>query len=109
MERNQLAVDPDAAAVRRAHANHYLGLALEMEPLLRGATQVSALERLEGGSEAGRIASESGAIEIGVIFARARQAQLQEPADRRGEDRDEMPARAGKLGATRGRRLRSCR
>ena len=37
----------DAAAVRRAHADHYARLAVEMEPLLRGTTQVSALERLE--------------------------------------------------------------
>ena len=40
-------LDPDAAAVRRAHAEYYLRLAVETEPLLRGTTQVSALERLE--------------------------------------------------------------
>ena len=39
--------DPDAAAVRRAHADHYARLAAQMEPLLRGATQVAALDRLE--------------------------------------------------------------
>jgi predicted ATPase len=39
--------DPDAAAVRRAHADHYVRLAAEMEPLLRGGTQVAALDRLE--------------------------------------------------------------
>ena len=30
-------LDPDAAAVRRAHAEYYVGLAAETEPLLRGA------------------------------------------------------------------------
>jgi predicted ATPase len=39
--------DPDAASVRRAHAEHYVLLALETEPRLRGSTQVAALERLE--------------------------------------------------------------
>ncbi|WP_159605368.1 ATP-binding protein, partial [Agromyces humi] len=39
--------DPDAAAARRAHADHYARLAARMEPLLRGATQVAALDRLE--------------------------------------------------------------
>jgi predicted ATPase len=37
----------DAAAVRHAHAEYYVRLALEIEPLLRGATQLSALARLE--------------------------------------------------------------
>jgi len=40
-------LDPDAAGVRRAHAEYYAQLALDMEPLLRGATQVSAIDRLE--------------------------------------------------------------
>jgi tetratricopeptide (TPR) repeat protein len=40
-------LDPDAAAVRRAHAEHYVQLAVEIEPMLRGATQVTALARLE--------------------------------------------------------------
>jgi predicted ATPase len=39
--------EPDAAAVRRAHADHYVQLAAETEPLLRGRTQIAALERLE--------------------------------------------------------------
>jgi predicted ATPase len=38
---------PDAAAARRAHADHYVRLALETEPLLRGSTQPAALDRLE--------------------------------------------------------------
>ena len=40
-------LDPDAAAVRRAHAEYYVGLAAETELLLRGATQSAALDRLE--------------------------------------------------------------
>ena len=40
-------LEADAEAVRRAHANYYVRLAAEIEPLLRGTTQVSALERLE--------------------------------------------------------------
>ena len=40
-------LDPDAAAVRRAHAEYYVGLAAETELLLRGATQPAALDRLE--------------------------------------------------------------
>jgi predicted ATPase len=40
-------LDPDAAAVRRAHADHYVRLAAAIEPRLRGATQAAALERLE--------------------------------------------------------------
>ena len=39
--------DPDAAAVRRAHAAYYVRLAAEIEPLLRGATQQAAVDRLE--------------------------------------------------------------
>ncbi|MDF2574534.1 MAG: ATPase-like protein [Agromyces sp.] len=39
--------EPDAAAVRRAHGEHYLRLAAELEPLLQGATQSIALGRLE--------------------------------------------------------------
>ena len=39
--------DADAAAVRRAHAEHYVRLAVETEPLLRGSTQLEALDRLE--------------------------------------------------------------
>ena len=41
-------LEPGAAAVRRAHAEHYLKLAAEMEPLLQGATQSDALARLAG-------------------------------------------------------------
>ena len=40
-------LDPDAEAVRRAHADYYVRLAAEIEPLLGGTTQLSALERLE--------------------------------------------------------------
>jgi hypothetical protein len=40
-------LDPDAAAVRRAHADYYVRLAAETEMLLRGATQAGALDRLE--------------------------------------------------------------
>ncbi len=40
-------LEPDAAEVRRAHADHYVRLAAEMEPLLHGSTQVLALDRLE--------------------------------------------------------------
>ncbi|MET0714702.1 MAG: DUF4062 domain-containing protein [Mycetocola sp.] len=40
-------LDPDAGAVRRAHAEYYVRLAAETEPLLRGATQSAALDRLE--------------------------------------------------------------
>ena len=40
-------LEPDAADVRRAHADHYVRLAAEMEPLLHGTTQVMALDRLE--------------------------------------------------------------
>ena len=43
----RLETDPDAGAVRRAHAEYYVGLAAETEPLLRGATQSAALDRLE--------------------------------------------------------------
>ena len=39
--------DPGAASVRRAHAEHYVRLAVETEPLLRGTTQLAALDRLE--------------------------------------------------------------
>ena len=40
-------LEPDATAVRRAHGEHYLRLAGEIEPLLQGSTQSSALARLE--------------------------------------------------------------
>ena len=36
----------DAAAVRRAHADHYVRLAVEAEPLLNGSTQLTTLRRL---------------------------------------------------------------
>lgn len=39
--------DPDAAVARRRHAEHYVRLAHETEPLLQGATQPTALIRLE--------------------------------------------------------------
>jgi len=40
-------LDPEAAAARREHAEYYVRLAAETEPLLRGATQSAALDRLE--------------------------------------------------------------
>ncbi|MBM7503030.1 ATP-binding protein [Agromyces aurantiacus] len=40
-------LEPDAAAVRRAHAEHYVRLAARMEPLLRGPTQLATVIRLE--------------------------------------------------------------
>ena len=40
-------LDPNAAAVRREHAEYYVRLAAETELLLRGATQSAALDRLE--------------------------------------------------------------
>ena len=40
-------LDAGAAAARRAHAEYYVRLAVETEPLLRGATQAAALDRLE--------------------------------------------------------------
>ena len=43
--------DPDAAAVRRAHAAYYVRLAADIEPLLRGATQQAAVDRLEAERE----------------------------------------------------------
>ncbi|MGW4930463.1 ATP-binding protein [Agromyces sp. NPDC004153] len=39
--------EPDAAAARQAHADHYVRLAAEIEPKLRGGTQLAALDRLE--------------------------------------------------------------
>ncbi|WP_210505207.1 DUF4062 domain-containing protein [Naasia sp. SYSU D00057] len=43
----RFALDPGAAAVRRAHAEYYVRLAAETELRLRGATQPAALDRLE--------------------------------------------------------------
>ena len=40
-------LDRDAATVRRAHAEYYVGLAAATELQLRGATQSAALDRLE--------------------------------------------------------------
>lgn len=42
---------PDAATARRAHADHYVRLAVEAEPLLQGSTQLTALGRLEAERE----------------------------------------------------------
>ncbi len=39
--------ESDAAEIRRAHAEYYVRLAGEAEPLLRGSTQSAALDRLE--------------------------------------------------------------
>lgn len=47
MARSQLEQEVDAAAVRRAHAGYYIRLALEIEPLLGGTTQLAAIARLE--------------------------------------------------------------
>jgi predicted ATPase len=38
---------PDATAARRMHADFYVGLAIDAEPLLVGTTQLTALRRLE--------------------------------------------------------------
>ncbi|MFF1878398.1 ATP-binding protein [Leifsonia sp. NPDC058230] len=38
---------PDATAARRRHADYYVTLAMDAEPLLVGATQLAALRRLE--------------------------------------------------------------
>ena len=43
----RFALDPDAAAARRAHADYYVRLAAETELQLRGLTQSAALDRLE--------------------------------------------------------------
>ena len=43
----RFAREADAAAARRRHAAFYVGLAKEVEPLLRGSTQQAAVERLE--------------------------------------------------------------
>ncbi|WP_173922587.1 DUF4062 domain-containing protein [Agromyces sp. Marseille-P2726] len=40
-------LDPDAQTVRRAHADAYVRLAAQIEPLLGGSTQLAALARLE--------------------------------------------------------------
>ena len=40
-------LEPNAGAVRRVHGEHYLRLAAEIEPLLQGSTQSTALARLE--------------------------------------------------------------
>jgi predicted ATPase len=39
--------EPDAPGVRRAHADFYVRLSAELEPLLRGTTQQATVERLE--------------------------------------------------------------
>ena len=46
----RLEQDPDAAAVRRAHAEHYVRLAVETEPLLRGSTQLDGARPARGGT-----------------------------------------------------------
>ena len=43
----RFARESDAPAARRRHAAFYVGLAIEVEPLLRGSTQQAAVERLE--------------------------------------------------------------
>ena len=43
----RFARDEDADAVRRAHAEYYVRLAEQVEPLLRGSTQQAAVERVE--------------------------------------------------------------
>ncbi|MFD4422361.1 DUF4062 domain-containing protein [Agromyces sp. NPDC058484] len=39
--------EADVAAARRAHAEYYVRLAVQLEPLLRGSTQQSTVERLQ--------------------------------------------------------------
>ena len=44
---SRFADEADTESVRRAHAAHYVRLAKEIEPLLRGPTQLAAIERVE--------------------------------------------------------------
>ena len=64
-------LEPDAAAVRRAHGEHYLRLAAEIEPLLQGSTQSDALARLEAERDNLRAAYRH-LIAVGAVDAVAR-------------------------------------
>ncbi len=64
-------LEPNAAAVRRAHGEHYLRLAAEIAPLLQGATQSRALARLEAERDNLRAAYRH-LISIGAVDAVAR-------------------------------------
>ncbi|GAA1943791.1 ATP-binding protein [Microbacterium deminutum] len=63
-----LEASPDAAEVRRLHADHYTRLALEIAPKLQGRTQLSALARLGAERDnlrtAGRHLLEMGAVDM---------------------------------------------
>lgn len=61
-------LEPDAAAVRRAHAESYVRLARETKDRLRGRTQLAALERLEAERDNIRAAYRY-LIEIGDVDA----------------------------------------
>jgi tetratricopeptide (TPR) repeat protein len=64
-------LERDAAAVRRAHGEHYLRLAAEIEPLLQGSTQSDALARLEAERDNLRAAYRH-LIAVGAVDAVAR-------------------------------------
>ena len=64
-------LERDAAAVRRAHGEHYLRLAAEIEPLLQGSTQSEALARLEAERDNLRAAYRH-LISVGAVDAVAR-------------------------------------
>lgn len=61
-------LDPDAGAIRRAHAEYYVRLAAETDLQLRGATQPAALDRLEGERDNLRRAARH-LIDIGEVDA----------------------------------------
>ncbi len=60
--------EADVAEIRRAHADFYVTLAIETEPLLRGAAQLTALERLEAERDNLRAAYRH-LLEIGEVDA----------------------------------------
>jgi hypothetical protein len=64
-------LEPNAAAVRRVHGEHYLRLAAEIEPLLQGSTQSTALARLEAERDNLRAAYRH-LISVGSVDAVAR-------------------------------------
>jgi len=64
-------LEPDAPVIRRAHGEHYLRLAAEIEPLLQGPTQASALDRLEAERDNLRAAYRH-LIAVGAVDAVAR-------------------------------------
>ncbi len=63
--------EPDTESVRRAHGEHYLRLAAEIEPLLQGPTQAVALARLDAERDNLRAAYRH-QISVGAVDAVAR-------------------------------------